>query len=72
MTASNDIAVELKSIRQMHAWSQEDLACELGISFSIPNHWGKGFGPQTDYLAQKSKNPSFCRTHIHQIRKQIY
>ena len=39
MTASNDIAAELKRIRQLHGWSQEDLARELGVSFATVNRW---------------------------------
>ena len=42
MTASNDIAVELKRIRQRHGWSQEDLARELGVSFATVNRWENG------------------------------
>lgn len=39
MTASIDIAAELKRIRQRHGWSQEDLARELGVSFATVNRW---------------------------------
>ena len=42
MTSSNDIAVELKRIRQLHGWSQEDLARKLGVSFATVNRWENG------------------------------
>ena len=42
MTSSNDIAAELKIIRQLHGWSQEDLARELGVSFATVNRWENG------------------------------
>ena len=42
MTASNDIAAELKRIRKLHGWSQEDLARELGVSFATVNRWENG------------------------------
>ena len=42
MTASNNTAVKLKKIRQLHGWSQEDLARELGVSFATVNRWENG------------------------------
>ena len=42
MTTLSDIAVELKRIRQVHGWSQEDLARELGVSFATVNRWENG------------------------------
>lgn len=42
MTTSIDIASELKRIRQVHGWSQEDLARELGVSFATVNRWENG------------------------------
>ena len=42
MTSLNDIAAKLKRIRQMHNWSQEDLARELGVSFATVNRWENG------------------------------
>ena len=42
MTASSNIAAELKNIRQQHGWSQEDLARKIGVSFATVNRWGNG------------------------------
>ena len=42
MTASNNIAAELKNIRQQHGWSQEDLARKIGVSFATVNRWENG------------------------------
>ena len=42
MTASNNTAAELKKIRQLHGWSQEDLARKLGVSFATVNRWENG------------------------------
>ena len=42
MTASNNTAVKLKKIRQLHGRSQEDLARELGVSFAAVNRWENG------------------------------
>lgn len=42
MAASNNIAAELKNIRQQHGWAQEDLARELGVSFATVNRWENG------------------------------
>lgn len=42
MTASSNIAAELKNIRQQHGWSQEDLARKIGVSFATVNRWENG------------------------------
>ena len=42
MIASNITAAKLKKIRQLHGWSQEDLARELGVSFATVNRWENG------------------------------
>ena len=42
MTASDNTAVKLKKIRQLHGWSQKDLARELGVSFATVNRWENG------------------------------
>ena len=42
MTVSNNIAAELKKLRQTHGWSQEELARELGVSFATVNRWENG------------------------------
>ena len=42
MTASDNTATELKKLRQLHGWSQEDLAREIGVSFATVNRWENG------------------------------
>ena len=42
MTVSDNIVAELKKLRQMRGWSQEDLARELGVSFATVNRWENG------------------------------
>ena len=42
MTASDNTATELKKLRQLHGWSQEDLAREIGVSFATVNRWKNG------------------------------
>ena len=42
MTVSDNIAAELKKLRQIHGWSQEYLARELGVSFATVNRWENG------------------------------
>ena len=42
MTISDNIAAELKKLRQTRGWSQEDLARELGVSFATVNRWENG------------------------------
>lgn len=42
MPSMENIAEQLKALRQQHGWSQEDLARELGVSFSTVNRWENG------------------------------
>ena len=42
MPSIANIAEQLKTLRQQHDWSQEDLARELGVSFSTVNRWENG------------------------------
>ena len=42
MTVSDNIAAELKKLRQTRGWSQEGLARELGVSFATVNRWENG------------------------------
>ena len=39
MPSMENIAEQLKALRRQHGWSQEDLARELGVSFSTVNRW---------------------------------
>ena len=39
MSSLENIAEELKKLRQQQGWSQEDLARTLGVSFATVNRW---------------------------------
>ena len=42
MSTLENIAEELKKLRQQQGWSQEDLARNLGVSFATVNRWENG------------------------------
>ena len=42
MSTLENIAEELKKLRQQQGWSQEDLARTLGVSFATVNRWENG------------------------------
>ena len=42
MSTFENIAEELKKLRQQQGWSQEDLARKLGVSFATVNRWENG------------------------------
>ena len=42
MSMLENIAEELKKLRQQQGWSQEDLARTLGVSFATVNRWENG------------------------------
>lgn len=42
MSTFENIAGELKKLRQQQGWSQEDLARNLGVSFATVNRWENG------------------------------
>ena len=42
MSTFENIADELKKMRQQRGWSQEDLARALGVSFATVNRWENG------------------------------
>ena len=52
MPFMENIAEQLKALRQQQGWSQEDLARELGVSFSTVNRWENGKA-KPSRLAQK-------------------
>ena len=52
MLSMENIAEQLKALRQQYGWSQEDLARELGVSFSTVNRWENGKA-KPSRLAQK-------------------
>ena len=42
MSPLENIAEELKKLRQQQGWSQEDLARKIGVSFATVNRWENG------------------------------
>ena len=52
MLSMENIAEQLKALRRQYGWSQEDLAHELGVSFSTVNRWENGKA-KPSRLAQK-------------------
>ena len=52
MLSMENIAEQLKALRQQYGWSQEDLARKLGVSFSTVNRWENGKA-KPSRLAQK-------------------
>ena len=52
MPLTENAAEQLKALRRQHGWSQEDLARELGVSFSTVNRWENGKA-KPSRLAQK-------------------
>ena len=52
MPSKGNIAEQLKVLRRQYGWSQEDLARELGVSFSTVNRWENGKA-RPSRLAQK-------------------
>lgn len=52
MQSWENIAEQLKTLRQQYEWSQEDLARMLGVSFSTVNRWENGKS-KPSRLAQK-------------------
>ena len=42
MPSMENIVEQLKALRRQHGWSQEDLAHELGVSFSTVNRRENG------------------------------
>ena len=42
MSTFENIAEELKKLRQQQGWSQEDLARKIGVSFATVNRWENG------------------------------
>ena len=55
MSTFENIAEELKKLRQQQGWSQEDLARTLGVSFATVNRWENG-KTQPSHLAFEKIN----------------
>lgn len=58
MPSMENIVEQLKALRRQHGWSQEDLARELGVSFSTVNRWENGKA-KPSRLAKKTNQAPF-------------
>ena len=56
-----EIIAALKKLREEKGWSQEDLAHELGVSFSTINRWENG----------KTKPSKMAQAHINRLLFQV-
>ena len=58
-----NIAEELKKLRQLRGWSQEDLARTLGVSFATVNRW-ENSKTKPSRLAQEKNQTSYLYGEI--------
>lgn len=58
--AAMEVIAVLKNLREEKNWSQEDLAHELGVSFSTINRWENG----------KTKPSKMAQAHINRLLSQ--
>ena len=56
-----EVATVLKNLREEKNWSQEDLAHELGVSFSTINRWENG----------KTTPSKMAQAHINRLLSQV-
>lgn len=56
-----EVIAVLKNLREEKNWSQEDLAHELGVSFSTINRWENG----------KTKPSKMAQAHINRLLSQV-
>ena len=59
MTVSDNIAAELKKLRQTRGWSQEDLARKIGVSFATVNRWENGKTKPSRLAQEKVKQVAY-------------
>ena len=59
MSTFENIAEELKKLRQQKGWSQEDLARELGVSFATVNRWENGKTKPSRLAQEKIKQVAY-------------
>ena len=59
MPSFENIAEELKKLRQQQGWSQEDLARNLGVSFATVNHWENGKTKPSRLAQEKIKQVAY-------------
>ena len=59
MSTFENIAEELKKLRQQQGWSQEDLARNLGVSFATVNRWENGKTKPSRLAQEKIKQVTY-------------
>ena len=59
MSPLENIAEELKKLRQQQGWSQEDLARNLGVSFATVNRWENGKTKPSRLAQEKIKQVAY-------------
>ena len=59
MRQLENIAEELKKLRQQQGWSQEDLARNLGVSFATVNRWENGKTKPSRLAQEKIKQVAY-------------
>ena len=59
MSKFENIAEELKNLRQQQGWSQEDLARNLGVSFATVNRWENGKTKPSRLAQEKIKQVAY-------------
>ena len=59
MSTFENIAEELKTLRQQQGWSQEDLARNLGVSFATVNRWENGKTKPSRLAQEKIKQVAY-------------
>ena len=64
MSTFENIAEELKKLRQQQGWSQEDLARNLGVSFATVNRWENGKTRPSKLALVQIKNRFFKTSNV--------
>ena len=59
MSPLENIAEELKKLRQQQGWSQEDLARKIGVSFATVNRWETGKTKPSRLAQEKIKQVAY-------------
>ena len=59
MSTFENIAVDLKKLRQQQGWSQEDLARKIGVSFATVNRWENGKTKPSRLAQEKIKQVAY-------------
>ena len=59
MRQLENIAEELKKLRQQQGWSQKDFARNLGVSFATVNRWENGKTKPSRLAQEKIKQVAY-------------